>query len=1742
MFINNSSTLIITGMHRSGTSLTASLLQSAGLNIGKDLMSASQGNAKGYFENINFVDFHQRVLVSQGFAKEGWTLNRDIAVPENYLEEVKQLIQNNQADSAWGWKDPRTTLFLSFWSKLLPDAKYIFIFRSPWEVVDSLFRRGNSGDEVFTYNPNLALELWQSYNQIVLDFYHDFPEKCILLHLNTITDDPNKLIQLIKQKFNISLGHCAYLFEQQYLNRAIEFNRLSLLKRYFPDAIKLYSTLNQSADLVYQDEQFNDLLAADIDSYFTQKAWVLQDWLNIRKSEKSVKQLQTQLQQTQTELEQARTQLQQTQIELNQSHIQLQQTQIELNQSHIQLQQTQSELNDCYVQLQETQSELNQSHIDLQQNQKELNNSYIKLQETQSELNQSHIDLQHNQKELNDSYIKLQETQSELNEFHLKLEQAQLEVKESQAQLYITQIELQQISAQYKLTKDELDRSQIHLKLTEGELIKAQRQLKLTEDELDRSQRQLDQTQIKLKKSQVQIQQMQADLQKSQVQFDRTQEQFQQITGKTKHQQLELSQSQTQLQDMEKSYQQICRQLEQAKILITAMESSKFWKLRRLWLKLKRQFGQLEEQLSDKSIDDLPEQCFLLPLNTISVNDEKNRLDKLFQFKEVIPTGDLVGHLDLPTQKEKSQTGLLLVSGWVFSKNDRIQTLLIEKEDFSKEQITYGLLRPDVASQYPEIAEASMSGFQWQITLGDDLTRVREIRIWAILEKTQQQICCFARQITIESNDDQTTPQAKDKDLFFLGNPHTVHAWQKQDLYQRWRSNNLLTPKLLLVMKNEATQLQLNAGIKISLIVPVYNTPSQFLEEMLHSVLAQTYPNWELCIADDASQESHVKKILEEYMAVDSRIKVCFREENGHIVKATNSALALATGDYIALLDHDDTLSLDALQQVAECIASHPELDWIYTDEDKIDENGNHYDPQMKGQWSPEMAITHNYTHHLAVFRRTLIEQVGGLREGYEGAQDLDLFLRIGEQTTAEKIAHIPKVCYHWRSHQNSTASGGQQKQYVFDSAYHSITEALERRGLKAKPFLPAIAKQYDMCLYQLQWDTSLLTERLVTIIIPTKDRADLLKRCITSLEKTINPRSVKLLIIDDGSTEVATKDYFKQLQQQLWSCQIVPSNRQNDTFNYARLMNLAMKYVDTPYILHLNNDVEAIHPGWLEDMVGWMSVAGVGVVGAKLLYPDQTIQHGGVVIGSHDGLADHLFHQLPQESVGYLALPHAARNVSAVTGACLLTTTELYQQFLGFDEERFGVQYNDVDYCLKVIQSGRRVVFTPQATLIHQTSASRGQDYNFEEHLNFIKLYPDYRDPFFSPNLEIDSMQMAINPEQFCYAERAKNLKILLISHNLNLEGAPLMLNEIAQYCVSQEGYQIHVLSPKDGVLRQRLEDLGVKVIIHPIDIYSPGKTLYTLKQELEELGNEIQLKDYDLVVSNTLGLFWGVELANLFKVPSIWYIHESTSIHLFGQCFEKSIQSLILSCFTTAAQIVFVAEATRRLYHSLDIKGNFRVIHGGINLEKIEEFRQTHQKSELRRKYNIANDHTVISIIGTTCERKGQHIFLDAIKELNSINPEDFSKITALIVGGRKGKYLELLNRRIEKLNLNNVIIFEETSEIYDFFHLSDIFVCASLEESFPRVILEAMAFELKIISTDVFGIPEMINNGVEGYLIKAGNYQALAQAINNCLKNPEHSAKMARNGHLTIQRKFDAQRLLKKHLETIKKVSLS
>jgi len=929
-------------------------------------------------------------------------------------------------------------------------------------------------------------------------------------------------------------------------------------------------------------------------------------------------------------------------------------------------------------------------------------------------------------------------------------------------------------------------------------------------------------------------------------------------------------------------------------------------------------------------------------------------------------------------------------------------------------------------------------------------------------------------------------------------------------------------------------------GPRISIVVPGYNTPGSYLEALIDSVRSQLYQNWQLCLADDASPEPHVRPILERAASTDSRIQVSWRNTNGHIVKASNSALELATGDYVGLLDHDDLLSPDALLHVAEAIAAEPALDLLYTDEDKFSPSGERYDPIFKGSFSPEMAITHNYIQHFTVIRRSLLQSVRGFREGFEGAQDLDLYLRVLEKTTPEHVRHLPFVCYHWRSHPESTASTGAQKNYVFESARKSIAEALVRRKLRATPFLPDFAAEDNCCLYQLRWSRELLKENPVTIVIPTKNRDDLLEKCIASLVRTVDPAYVKLIVVDDFSEDESTRRYLKELAAgKPLSCNVIQPSSRSDAFNFSQLVNEGVARATTPLVLLLNNDIEAIQPGWLEDMVGWMSIDGVGAVGAKLLYHDSTIQHAGVVVGEHLGLAEHIFHGLGKDIIGLNFLSHAARNVSAVTAACMLTSKAVFDKVNGFDQANFAMEWNDVDYCLRLGQAGKRIVFTPQAVLLHHCGKSRGcLGFRPQEHVNFLRRYRGIRDPFYNESLDLDRLPVAAKPRHFVHTERVGKLKVLVISHNLNFEGAPRILFDRASHFASSGEYKVTAMSPVDGPLRKHFEDAGISVNIVKTPMPQVGENAADYTERLRAIGKGLHSSSFDLVICNTLLSFWGVTLAKLFDLPVIWNIHESNTLEHFLPSVP-ALAGVTEGCFASADRVVFEANATREVFNQYDSRENFITIAGSVDVDAIDEFCESHERDLLRRKHGIDIDQTVVSLIGTTCPRKGQHVFLQAIKKLQSEHPSAFAEVCFLMVGARVSLYLDFLRDQIESSGATNLRLVEEREDVYDFYRLSDIFVCASFEESFPRVILEAMAFKLGIVSTNVFGIPEMVSDGGEALLVPAGDACSLAQRILRLVQDPQNRKQLGDRAHAKVSRCFTNRGQLRKHLDLTKEV---
>ena len=937
--VQNQSAIITTGMHRSGTSLTASLLQSAGVNIGDRLMGAGEANVKGHFEDWDFVEFHENVLRSQGISHEGWTKEKQIPVQEQYLAAAQALIRTKQEYPIWGWKDPRTTLFLDFWSELIPHAKFIFIYRSPWEVVDSLFRRG---DVIFQTNPNFAVEQWVIYNQAILKFKAISPEKCLLFDLKSVTNNPDLIINKINEKLELNLRSPEPLYDESLLTvKTNNHYREALIKQYFPQAVELYLELHQQADLT---EKSQSSTVNNQEANLTCESWILQDWNDLKREINAKKHAQRELQQIEEELTQSQQQLQQTQAQLTQ-----------------------------------------------------------------------------------------------------------------------TQQQLEETAAKFTQTQQQLEKREEKLAQTQQDL---------------------------------------------------------------------------QIAEMQK---------QQLKLLVVAMETSKFWQLRKWWFSVKQ------------------------------------------------------------------KTNMAGVADTIYQN--------------------------------------------YLISIGDD----------SII---------------------QNTPKIS----YVEGIPRSDNR-----KYQKWLERHY--PKQADLKKIAQAVAKLSYQPLISIIVPVYNPPEHFLREAIESVLEQVYHNWELCLVDDCSTEPYVKSILEEYATKDDRFKVDFHAENGHICRTSNSALTMATGEYIALLDHDDLLAPHALAEVVSLLNEHPEADFIYSDEDKINEQNIHQDPFFKPDWCPDSFLGRMYTCHLGVYRRSLVTEIGNFRVGFEGSQDYDLVLRLTEKT--DNIFHIPNILYHWRIHPLSAAADANAKPYAINAAQKALSEAITRREEPGE----VIPKLKFPGVYTVRYQIK--EHKLVSIIIPTKDLADILDVCLKSIFALTTYPNYEVIVIDNGSIESKTFRCFKYWQQQ--EPQRFKFYSYDVPFNYSQINNYAALKANGDYLLFLNNDTEVISEDWIEAMVEQAQRPSIGAVGSLLLYPDKTIQHAGVVLGI-GSVAGHSHKFLPVSQPGYISQAVSTNNYSAVTGACLMCRREVFTEIGGFEEE-LAVAFNDIDLCLKIISSGYRNIYLPHVVLYHYESKSRGHE-----------------------------------------------------------------------------------------------------------------------------------------------------------------------------------------------------------------------------------------------------------------------------------------------------------------------------------------------------------------------------------------------------------------------------------------------
>lgn len=580
----------------------------------------------------------------------------------------------------------------------------------------------------------------------------------------------------------------------------------------------------------------------------------------------------------------------------------------------------------------------------------------------------------------------------------------------------------------------------------------------------------------------------------------------------------------------------------------------------------------------------------------------------------------------------------------------------------------------------------------------------------------------------------------------YLRSRHTTQ-YRKQlmiekDPYKYWVKNHRITFAKRNKIKKELSNLRYKP--LISIVMPVYNVDVKWIRQAIKSIKGQIYTNWELCIADDASTNENLKRYLR-WISLDKKVKVVFREKNGHISEASNTALELANGEFVALMDNDDIIHPNALAEVVKVLNNKKDTDFIYSDEDKIDMTGKRVEPFFKPDWSPDLFMSTNYMSHLSVIRKELINKVGGFRKGYEGSQDYDLFLRITEITN--KIEHIPDVLYSWRKIPGSTAAVYTDKSYASSTTIKALNDALERRRIVGEAIEGLFPGSFRV-KYEI------IGKPLVSILIPTLNKYEYIVRCISSILEKTTYGNFEIIIIDTGSTDENVLNYYKNIKQD----KKINIINWKEKFNYSSVNNFGVKNSKGEYIILLNNDTEIISPDWIESMLEHAQRKEIGAVGAKLFYPDDRIQHAGVILGINGGtgkgVAGHAFRFAPREIQGFPVQKDIIKNYSAVTAACLMVSKKKFNEVKGL-EEKFRIAFNDVDFCLKLLDKGYYNIYTPYVEIYHHESVSVGtpeaQTRDLKEFKKEINLmYKKWgnlllKDRFFNRNYSLKSEQFQI-------------------------------------------------------------------------------------------------------------------------------------------------------------------------------------------------------------------------------------------------------------------------------------------------------------------------------------------------------------------------------------------------------------
>jgi GT2 family glycosyltransferase/glycosyltransferase involved in cell wall biosynthesis len=893
-------------------------------------------------------------------------------------------------------------------------------------------------------------------------------------------------------------------------------------------------------------------------------------------------------------------------------------------------------------------------------------------------------------------------------------------------------------------------------------------------------------------------------------------------------------------------------------------------------------------------------------------------------------------------------------------------------------------------------------------------------------------------------------------------------------------------------------------SVTISVIMPVFQPDPKFLFEALLSLTNQNCVAFETIIVLDGPQPEPVSLIVNDFQKTMNNVCILMLDKNSGVSTATNEGIKLSKSDYLLFLDHDDLFAPNAVEELRKAVYKTPNVDLVYSDHDKINEEGAIFSPEFKPDYSPTLALSYMYIGHMKAYKRSLFEHFGVFDSSFDGCQDYEWFLRNIQEI--KSVVHVSKILYHYRVWHGSTTQTTDQNPKILVNTRRAVQNCLDKYGLNGEVRQATFAPNIGIC--EITWAKMNCD---VTILIPSIS-IKLIEDCISTLLQTDLPLNVSILVIDNTDNGIVKRFIEQKYQDGNIKCEWISKKDLgiHKGWSFSKLMNRSVNLVNSKYVLLLNDDVRPKSKNWLTQMLGYIQLPSVGIVGAKLIFPNGNVQHNGIRLGNFNGLAAPIFRGMQSNANGYLDWNLISREVDAVTAACLLISVDLWRVLGGMNEENLNVSYNDVDLCLRAQSKGFSSVVCTSALLVHFEGATRNKYDDPTEEIFFKNNYLGKASKYTSLNFVMDNHNWLIPKNLTSCLQKnspllASNLKWGVWSHNLNLEGATKSL-EILTNFLAHKGYCIELFAAKDGPLRANYEALGVfPKIIQNYSSYDPEE----FYSKIVNLSDILRHSEIDgLIVNTSIGIEW-VLAAKYAQIPTVWIIRESEQpsdqfkfapdwyIHLWDKVIDQ------------VDKVVFVSYSSLDQFRSKLSRGNFEIIQNGYQKEVLTKTRQV----------PCAKKKVKFISVGTISERKNQ---IDSLNAFTLAFSDAKNAASIQFIGNANSDYGEEFKRivqsHIEKGY--DIEIISSTSEIHDYYSKADVLVTTSLSESFPRVFLEALSHSLICIGYPVNGLKEQMRHGWDSFCVNPRDIQELAHYMRLIYEDHELLFGMQNNTRVSLE----------------------